>query len=65
MTLAVGDRVEVRQGPFVDFRGIVASLESESEQAIIAMQFFGRYVPVKLDIDAVSVIRQENRNSRQ
>ncbi|HEX5368976.1 MAG TPA: KOW motif-containing protein [Dehalococcoidia bacterium] len=62
MGLSAGDRVEVREGPFTDFLGIVASVESESEKAVVAMQFFGRYVPVKLAIDAVGLTRQENPN---
>lgn len=56
-TFAVGDTVQITDGPFADFRGEVDEVNDEREKVRVLVSFFGRDVPVELDffqIDAES-----------
>jgi transcriptional antiterminator NusG len=44
-----GERVRIIDGPFNDFRGIVAEIDSERTKVRVMVSFFGRETPVELD----------------
>ena len=49
VTFKVGERVRIIDGPFNDFRGIVADIDMERTKVRIMVSFFGRETPVELD----------------
>jgi transcriptional antiterminator NusG len=49
VTFKVGDRVRIVDGPFNDFRGVVAEIDMERTKVRVMVSFFGRETPVELD----------------
>lgn len=49
VTFKVGERVRIVDGPFNDFRGIVAEIDMERTKVRVMVSFFGRETPVELD----------------
>jgi len=49
VTYKVGERVRIVDGPFNDFRGMVAEIDMERTKVRIMVSFFGRETPVELD----------------
>jgi len=49
----VGDMVQVVSGPFLDFTGIVASLDPDKGKVKVLVSIFGRETPVELDFSQV------------
>jgi transcriptional antiterminator NusG len=49
VTYKVGERVRIIDGPFNDFRGIVAEIDMERTKVRVMVSFFGRETPVELD----------------
>jgi len=49
VTFKVGERVRIIDGPFNDFRGMVAEIDMERTKARVMVSFFGRETPVELD----------------
>ncbi len=49
----VGSEVEIAEGPFAGFVGIVDSLEEDNERMTIMVSIFGRMTPVELRFDQV------------
>jgi len=49
VTYKVGERVRIVDGPFNDFRGIVAEIDMERTKVRVMVSFFGRETPVELD----------------
>ncbi|RLD06384.1 MAG: transcription termination/antitermination protein NusG [Chloroflexi bacterium] len=49
VTFKVGERVRIVDGPFNDFRGVVANIDMERTKVRIMVSFFGRETPVELD----------------
>ncbi len=49
VTFKVGERVRIIDGPFNDFRGVVAEIDMERTKARVMVSFFGRETPVELD----------------
>jgi transcriptional antiterminator NusG len=49
LNFKVGERVRIVDGPFNDFRGVVAEIDSERNKARVMVSFFGRETPVELD----------------
>ena len=45
----VGERVRIVDGPFNDFRGVVADIDMERTKVRVMVSFFGRETPVELD----------------
>jgi len=48
-TFRPGDRVQIKDGPFKEFRGIVSEIDSNRAKVTIMVNFFGRETPVELD----------------
>jgi transcriptional antiterminator NusG len=49
VTFKVGERVRIIDGPFNDFRGVVAEIDMERTKVRVMVSFFGRETPVELD----------------
>ncbi len=49
VTYKPGDRVRIIDGPFNDFRGVVAEIDMERHKVRVMVSFFGRETPVELD----------------
>ena len=49
VTFKVGERVRIIDGPFNDFRGMVAEIDMERTKVRVMVNFFGRETPVELD----------------
>lgn len=49
VTFKVGERVRIVDGPFNDFRGIVADIDMDRTKVRVMVSFFGRETPVELD----------------
>ncbi|KAF0107491.1 MAG: transcriptional antiterminator NusG [Anaerolineaceae bacterium] len=49
VTFKVGERVRINDGPFNDFRGVVAEIDMERTKVRVMVSFFGRETPVELD----------------
>lgn len=49
VSFKVGERVRIVDGPFNDFRGIVAEIDMERTKVRVMVNFFGRETPVELD----------------
>jgi transcriptional antiterminator NusG len=45
-----GDSVRIIDGPFIDFIGVVDSINSERGKVRVIVSFFGRDTPVELDL---------------
>ena len=50
VTFKVGERVRIVDGPFNDFRGVVAEIDMERTKVRVMVSFFGRETPVELDL---------------
>jgi transcriptional antiterminator NusG len=49
VSFKVGERVRIIDGPFNDFRGMVAEIDMERTKVRVMVSFFGRETPVELD----------------
>jgi len=49
----VGSEVEIAEGPFAGFVGIVDKIEEENEKLVVMVSIFGRMTPVELGFDQV------------
>ncbi len=49
VTFKIGERVRIVDGPFNDFRGVVAEIDMEKTKVRVMVNFFGRETPVELD----------------
>src|SRR5687768_7807321 len=49
VTFKVGQKVRIVDGPFNDFIGMVAAIDSDKSKVRVMVNFFGRDTPVELD----------------
>lgn len=49
----MGREVEIKEGPFSGFMGIVENIDEESEKLTVMVSIFGRMTPVELSFDQV------------
>jgi transcriptional antiterminator NusG len=50
----VGSEVEIKEGPFTGFVGIIDKVHEESEKLTVMVSIFGRMTPVELSFQQVS-----------
>ena len=50
---AVGEVVEIVEGPFADFTGEISEIDKENEEVTILVKIFGRETPVKLGFEGI------------
>jgi transcription termination/antitermination protein NusG len=51
--LEVGKEVEIKEGPFAGFVGIIDKLNEEAEKLTVMVSIFGRMTPVELGFDQI------------
>jgi transcription termination/antitermination protein NusG len=49
----IGKEVDIKEGPFAGFVGIIDSIDEESEKLTVMVSIFGRMTPVELSFDQV------------
>ena len=49
----VGSEIEIGEGPFAGFVGIIDKVEEENEKLVVMVSIFGRMTPVELGFDQV------------
>ena len=54
---AAGDPIQVVQGPFTDFKGIVTDAAPAPGKVAVTLAFFGRKAPMTLDASSVTPLR--------
>jgi transcriptional antiterminator NusG len=50
----VGSEVEIKEGPFAGFVGIIDKVDEESEKLTVMVSIFGRMTPVELSFQQIS-----------
>ncbi len=51
--LEIGEKVEVIEGPFESFKGVIKEIHAERETVIVSISMFGRETPVELNFHQV------------
>jgi transcriptional antiterminator NusG len=49
----VGKEVDIKEGPFAGFVGIIESIDEEAEKLSVMVSIFGRMTPVELSFDQI------------
>lgn len=49
----IGKEIEIKEGPFAGFVGVIESIEEENERLTVMVSIFGRMTPVELNFDQV------------
>jgi transcriptional antiterminator NusG len=52
----LGDRVKIKEGPFLGFEGVISEIEPEKDKVIVLVNIFDRQTPVELEMDQVEKI---------
>lgn len=50
---SIGNEVEIKEGPFSGFMGIIDKIDEESERMTVMVSIFGRMTPVELGFDQI------------
>lgn len=50
---ALGTEIEIKEGPFAGFMGIIDKIDEENERLTVMVSIFGRMTPVELGFDQV------------
>jgi transcriptional antiterminator NusG len=50
---AIGEVIEIVEGPFADFTGEITELDKENEEVTVLVKIFGRETPVKLGFEGI------------
>ncbi len=53
---AVGDTVQILDGPLSSFTGVVESIEVDKNSVSVVVSMFGRETPVEFELDQVEVV---------
>jgi len=53
----VGEKVRIKDGPFVEFTGVVSDIDTERHKVRVMVSFFGRDTPVELDFLQVEKVQ--------
>jgi transcription termination/antitermination protein NusG len=49
----IGKEVDIKEGPFAGFGGIIDTIDEESEKLTVMVSIFGRMTPVELGFDQI------------
>ncbi len=52
----LGDRVKIKEGPFLGFEGVISEIEPEKDKVIVLVNIFDRQTPVELEMDQIEKI---------
>jgi hypothetical protein len=52
-----GDRVQVLAGPFIDFEGIVESIDFDKKRVRVLVDIYGRTTPVQLQVQELMILK--------
>ena len=52
----IGDRVKIKEGPFIGFEGTISEIDPEHGKLIVLVNIFDRQTPVELEFDQVEKI---------
>lgn len=52
-TFSVGQSVQVIEGPFAEFNGVIETVDPERNKLTVTVSIFGRSTPLELDFDKV------------
>lgn len=50
---SVGDEIEIAEGPFAGFVGVVDKIDEESERLTVMVSIFGRMTPIELNFEQI------------
>jgi len=54
--LDIGDKVKIKEGPFIGFEGTISEIDPVHEKIIVLVNIFDRQTPVELEFDQVEKI---------
>ncbi|RUM90503.1 MAG: transcription termination/antitermination factor NusG [Thermovibrio sp.] len=52
----IGDKVKIKEGPFIGFEGTISEIDPEHEKVIVLVNIFDRQTPVELEFDQIEKI---------
>ncbi|WP_163328278.1 transcription termination/antitermination protein NusG [Desulfurobacterium thermolithotrophum] len=52
----IGDKVKIKEGPFIGFEGSISEIDPEREKIIVLVNIFDRQTPVELEFDQIEKI---------
>ena len=55
----VGDSVQVKEGSFDGFKGVIVDVDLEKQKLKVEVSIFGRSTPIELNFDQVSKVESE------
>lgn len=51
--LEMGKEIEISEGPFAGFNGIIDAIDEEAEKVVVMVSIFGRMTPVELQFNQI------------